>query len=94
MFKQRLIDCAQQEWHLGVSESPKLSFYASIKHSFEIERYLVEIPQSYLRKAIAKIRCSAHLLAIEKGRHVNIERENRLCMYIVLFYVRNEYCRG
>ena len=44
IFKQRLIDCAQQEWHLGVSESPKLSFYASIKHSFEIEQYLVEIP--------------------------------------------------
>ena len=32
-----------------------------------------------MRQIIAKIRCSDHILEIEKGRHRNIPREERTC---------------
>ena len=35
----------------------------------------------YLRKSLAKFRCSSHKLAIETGRHMGILRGERLCTY-------------
>jgi len=66
MFKQRVQDCAQQEWHSDIMTSTKLECYAGIKHTLTIERYLVVIPFTHLRRALAQIRCSAHRLNIEQ----------------------------
>ena len=56
----------------------RLTFYREIKDEFKIENYL-HIEDFESRKAIAKIRCSAHSLEIEKGRHRNIPRIERIC---------------
>lgn len=56
----------------------RLAFYREIKDEFKIENYL-HIENFENRKAIAKIRCSAHSLEIEKGRHKNIPRTERIC---------------
>jgi hypothetical protein len=81
IFKQRVADCAYQEWHEAISNSPKLSSYSEFKSLLDIERYLVVIPHMYLRRSMTMFRCSAHNLAIEKGRHLNIERCKRVCVY-------------
>ena len=35
----------------------------------------------YLRKAFARFRCSSHKFAIETGRHRDIGRLDRICLY-------------
>ena len=43
---------------------------------------------------MSKLRCSTHDLAIETGRHHNVKREHRLCMYCNIFdieVVEDEY---
>ena len=57
---------------------PRLAFYREIKEDFKIENYL-HIANFENRRAIAKIRCSSHSLEIEKGRHKNIPRTERIC---------------
>ena len=55
-----------------------MDFYRQIKKEFGFEKYL-NIANFTKRKAIIKLRCSDHQLAIEKGRHMKIPREERLC---------------
>ena len=49
-----------------------------IKKEFESSKHL-DLTQFELRKIISKIRCSDHPLEIEKGRHRNIPRGERIC---------------
>ena len=51
-----------------------------IKEEFKFEKYL-EMNDSRLTEAIAKVRLSSHLFYIERGRwkRPKVERENRLC---------------
>ena len=56
----------------------RLQFYSKIKKNFSFEKYL-ELPDYAQRKITAKIRCSDHVLEIEKGRHKKIHRDERIC---------------
>ena len=58
----------------------RLEFYNTIKEDLNFEEYL-NIPDFHIRKAIAKIRCSDHVLEIEKGRHRRIPRAERICKF-------------
>ena len=49
-----------------------------MKKNYNIENYL-KLDYFEHRKIIAKLRCSDHTLEIEKGRHRNMERSDRLC---------------
>ena len=59
-----------------------------------VESY-VQLDSSFdLRKIFVDIRCSGHNLKIEKGRHVNIDKEFRFCPICVLmdfFVVEDKY---
>ena len=55
-------------------------FCSRVKHKLQIESYLMS-PSSKVRNAITKLRINAHNLPIEKGRYINLPRENRLCTY-------------
>ena len=60
-----------REWWIKSLDDPNLSrllFYKKIKLEFGMERYL-EIPNFQQRRYIGKLRCSDHVLEIEKGRH-------------------------
>ena len=56
-----------------------LTLYREIKSTFEISPYLLKMKNRKYRNAIAKICLSSHQLAIDKGRHANIERNERKC---------------
>ena len=59
-----------------------------------MEKYL-SIDLSYIcRKTIANFRCSSHNLAIEKGRHNNVEREFRFCKFCLqrnVYVIEDEF---
>ena len=80
-FVQRLKDCHNQDWYREIHNSSKLSVYCTFKSCLEAEKYLECINVWKLRKALAKLRCSAHSLEIERGRHSGVLLEDRLCKY-------------
>ena len=79
MFKNRLKDCSSQHLHEFINNSSKALHYRHFKTVLNPERYLsMDLPYT-LKKAFANFRCSSHDLLIEKGRHMNIDREFRFC---------------
>ena len=56
---------------------PRLQVYKIVNSNFDTPKHL-ELPYT-MRKIISKIRCSNHVLEIEKGRHTKTPREGRLC---------------
>ena len=79
ILKTRLKDLYISEWSEGLRSHTSLTLYREIKSTFEISPYLLKMKNRKYRNAIAKIRLSSHQLAIEKGRHANIERNERKC---------------
>ena len=77
-FKIRLTDCMKQTWHSDINESPRCDSYKEFKTLLNVERYLTLDMPFYLRKALARFR---HKLSIEIGRHHNINRADRNCIY-------------
>ena len=67
-------------WQDKLLLSNKLSFYSNIKKSYCIESYL-ELKNVNQKKNITKLRTSSHNLMIEKGRYLNLNREERLCPF-------------
>ena len=59
----------------------KLKTYAKLKTNIGLEKYLVSVKNVTDRISLTKLRLSNHTLMIEKGRHQNIEIENRLCPF-------------
>ena len=80
-FKVRLTDCMKQNWHSDINESPRCDSYKEFKTLLNVERYLSMDMQFYLRKAFARFRTSSHKLSIEIGRHHNINRADRICIF-------------
>ena len=63
---------------LALPDQTRLKVYQIIKKEFEPSKHL-DLTQFELRQIISKIRCSDHNLEIEKGRHRNIPRGERIC---------------
>ena len=79
-FTQRIKDCYRQEWHYGLNNSPRLEVYCTFKSLLEPEKYLSFL--SYRKKKVlADFRCSTRKLNVELGRHFNVPRHERVCMY-------------
>ena len=57
----------------------KLKTYSMIKNNCCLEKYLYVVSNVKHRLALSKLRCSAHKLMIEKGRHIGIEENDRMC---------------
>ena len=56
----------------------RLLFYSSLKCEPGFEEYL-NVENFHNRRSIAKIRLSDHHLGIEKGRHNDVSRVERIC---------------
>ena len=80
-FELRLKDCEKQDWKTSITRSPKLTYYCMYKIYFECEQYLYSNLPRKVKKQYARFRLSNHNLLIEKGRHENIVREDRLCTF-------------
>jgi len=79
-FKQRLSDCALQEWSSEVRNTSKLKSYYEYKSCLESEIYLNCIDVRKHKVALTKLRCSNHNLHVERGRQNCTPYENRLCL--------------
>ena len=66
---------------MEIAESPKLYYYSMYKNDFEIESYLLTNMPRKVKKQFARFRLANHNLQIEKGRHTNLCREDRLCLF-------------
>ena len=77
------------EHNLFHTDQSRLEFYKTVKSTFGYEDYL-EIRNFECRKGTAKIRCSSHTLEIEKGRHSNKPRNERICPVCNLNEVETE----
>ena len=82
VFKQRLIDCAFQDWHSEIVQSRKGLHYMHFKTLLNVETYLKLDMQLQFKIAFSKLRCSAHSLLVESGRHQNIPYDNIICAYV------------
>ena len=94
-FKTRIKDCALQKLQAQVNDSPKSLYYSQFKTMLNVERYLyLELPYLF-KKTLSNFRCSGHKLMVEKGRHLNINREYRYCNYCLsmrqVYVVEDEY---
>ena len=56
-----------------------------------METYLETIHVNEFRVSLCKFRLSSHDLPIEKGRHNNINRDNRLCTYCNMNVIENKF---
>ena len=79
---QRLTDIYHQSalGNIKLNDS-KLRTYSKLKTEPGFEKYLDEVPCVKKRIAFTKLRLSNHMLMIEKGRHLNIERTQRFCPF-------------
>ena len=71
-------------WNNNLQDSltnPLLRTYKVFKRDFIIDPYLYFVNKPRYRQAIAKLRCSSHILEIERGRHTNPKTPvaERLC---------------
>ncbi len=66
-------------WDEEILDNKKLSVYAAIKDSYDIDRYTTAINDRHLRKYLTCLRLGCHSLQIEVGRYKNIPREKRMC---------------
>ena len=83
IFKQRLLDCYAQEWSEEVQSNRKLSYYYLYKSEIFKETYLSCIENKQFRRSMSRFRCANHRLAVEVGRHLNIDLNQRLCKYCI-----------
>ena len=74
------------------SRNGKLALYSRLKHGHGIENYCNSIVNPEHRKALTRIRTSAHPLKVETGRYSRpaIERNLRLCNFCDLHEVEDE----
>ena len=86
-FKQRVSDCAAQDWHSELESSTKLETYVTFKSLLETEKYLNVIHVRKYSRALAKFRMSNHQLEIENGRRHYTVRNERYCKYCLLFNI-------
>ena len=79
---QRLKDIFHQNSFAQINEpNSKLRTYKLLKLQIGFEEYLKEIPNERERICLTKFRLSNHQLMIEKGRHLNLDRKQRLCPF-------------
>ena len=77
---QRLKDIFHQNSFAQINEpNSKLRTYKHLKSQIGFEEYINLIPNEKERISLTKFRLSNHQLMIEKGRYMNIDREQRFC---------------
>ncbi len=81
-YFQRKSDIFHQAAFEKIRENKsKLRTYSLFKTEIGFEKYLTEITSVQERIALSKFRLSNHTLMIEKGRHLKLERNKRVCPF-------------
>ena len=90
-IKSRILDIFKQSWYSNINNSNRLETYCLFKHEFIFESYLDQIRDSIFRICLTRLKLSSHDLAIEKGRHQNIARQERVCSNCTMIVLETEY---
>ena len=72
LVKIKVIDYHKLQWLRELNNCikyPILRTYRMYKHHFEIEPHLKFVKNHKHRRALSKLRCSSHILEIERGRY-------------------------
>ena len=91
LLLQRIRDQYIQTWFAKIQDSSKLYYYRLFKTNFEMEPYLTVTKNNILQMQFARFRLSAHQLNIEKGRHLQLNRNERLCTLCNSSAVESEF---
>ena len=91
-IKSYLLTCYSKYWEQKIASEAKMRTYVQFKSVFLYEDYL-NIKNEKHRKALTRLRISAHTLAIEHGRYTRpiIPPEKRLCTYCPNDKIEDEY---
>ena len=96
LVKKYLIKSFKAFWYKQREEKSadgKLDTYFNIKKEFKSEPYLT-LDNFHMRKAICKLRLSAHNLLIETGRYAkprSLPRSERICKHCNFNCIENEF---
>ena len=91
VIRNRIRDHFTQHWYANICNSSKLEYYCRFKTEFKMEKYVECISNDKLRSELAAFRLSVHNLDIERGRHINVHRENRICCLCSMSMVESEF---
>ena len=78
-IKQRLNDVNFQHNFSIINESSKLAFYKTYIFLGQRSAYVDILSKRSARSSLCKLKLSAHNLAIEQGRYINLPHEERIC---------------
>ena len=87
VIRNKIRDHFTQHWYANISNSSKLECHCKFKK----EKYVECISNDKLRSEPAAFRLSAHNLDIERERHINVPRENRVCRLCSMSMVESEF---
>ena len=79
-----------QQYFGTISNNARLQKYSVFKTVFCFEEYL-KVVNPKNRITMSKLRCSSHKLMIEQSRHLNIDKENRICQNCNMNIIEDEY---
>ena len=75
------------------NEHNKLRTYRKLKRKHVREEYLTMFTNPIVRSSVSKLRLSSHKLIIEKGRHLRLKLEERICPKCNLNKIEDEFHR-
>ena len=79
---QRQLDIFHQNAFADIKKADsKLRTYSKVKTEPGFEKYLDDVRYVKERIALTKLRLSNHILMIEKGRHLGIDKDLRFCPF-------------
>ena len=80
-FENKFFKSLSSDVRLNVNQKNKLRTYRHFKTEYSYEPYLDIIKSRTIRSTYARFRLSNHQLMIEKGRHLGLPSEKRLCPF-------------
>ena len=80
-FKQRLSDCAKQNWSSKLTDSDRFTIYCSFKSSLEREKYFDVVTSHYIRNMYTKFRLNISDLNCNKYRYQIQFSDLKACHY-------------
>ena len=99
-FEIRIKDCELQTWSAKMTKMItmtkmiktviKLKYYCMYKEKFELEQYLLLNLPRKVKRQLSKFRIASLNLEVERGRHFNLPKEDRLCKLCGANYNRQE----
>ena len=91
LIGNRIRDHFIKKWYAFISNASKLAYYCQFKTEFKLEKCVECISNDKLRSELAALRLSVHNLEIERGRHIDVPRGNRICRLCSMGMVESEF---